>query len=112
MPRYVPARGDFVWLDFHPQVGHEQKGRRSALVISPRDYNAKASLALCCPITSKIKGYPFETQVEPPDSVRGVILCDQVRSLDWRARRATLIGRASRQCLDDVMAKIEALLHR
>jgi mRNA interferase MazF len=112
MARYVPARGDFVWLDFHPQAGREQKGRRPAVIVSPKEYNSRAGLALCCPITSQVKGYPFETPVDPSKTIQGVILCDQIRSLDWRARKARLIGQASGQCLDDVMAKIEPLLYR
>jgi mRNA interferase MazF len=110
--RYVPERGDLVWLDFYPQSGREQKGRRPALVLSPREYNLKSGLALCCPITSKVKGYPFETAVETAGEIRGVILCDQIRSLDWRARRARLIGHASPASLDDALAKVEALLRR
>jgi mRNA interferase MazF len=112
MRRYVPARGDIVWLDFDPQAGREQKGRRPALVVSPGQYNAGTSLALCCPITSRVKGYPFETTVEPSREIQGVILCDQVRSLDWRKRKARFIARASAACLDDALAKIETLLRR
>src|SRR2546428_10851478 len=112
MLRYVPERGDLVWLNFHPQAGREETGRRPALIISPKQYNSKASLALCCPITSRVKGYPFETPVDESSTVRGVVLCDQIRSIDWRARKVRFIGRASTSCLDDVMAKVEALLRR
>ena len=112
MPRYVPNRGDVVWIDFHPQAGHEQKGRRPAFIISHRDYNARSGLALCCPITSRIKGYPFETPISPANGVRGVVLCDQIRNVDWRARKARFITQASADCLDDVLAKIEALVRR
>ena len=87
MPRYVPTRGDVVWINFDPQAGHEQKGRRPALIISHRDYNAQSGLALCCPITSRIKGYPFETPVTPGYGIHGVVLCDQVRNVDWRLAR-------------------------
>jgi len=112
MPRYVPNRGDVVWINFDPQAGHEQKGRRPALIDSHRDYNAPSGLALCCPITSRIKGHPFEVPVSPVDGLRGVILCDHVRNVDWRARKARFITQASADCLDDVLAKIEALLRR
>jgi mRNA interferase MazF len=109
MARYVPNRGDVVWINFDPQAGHEQKGRRPALVVSQRTYNAPTGLALCCPITSQVKGYPFEVPVTPANGVRGVILCDQVRNVDWRAR---FIIQASPDCVDDVLAKIEALVGR
>jgi mRNA interferase MazF len=112
MARYVPNRGDVVWINFDPQAGHEQKGRRPALVVSQRTYNAPSGLALCCPITSQVKGYPFEVTVTPANGVRGVILCDQVRNVDWRARNARFIIQASPDCVDDVLAKIEALLGR
>lgn len=110
MPRYVPNRGDVVWMSFDPQAGHEQKGRRPGLILSPAAYNARSGLTLCCPITSQIKGYPFETPLSPAERVQGVILCDQVRSLDWRARKVRLIERAARDCVEDVLAKIEVLL--
>jgi mRNA interferase MazF len=111
MPRYVPERGDLVWLNFHPQAGREQTARRPALIISPRGYNSKAGLALCCPVTSRVKGYPFETPVQS-DAVHGVVLCDQIRSVDWRARQIRFIGRVSPSCLEDVLAKLQPLLHR
>ncbi len=85
---YVPSRGDVVWLTFNPQSGHEQAGRRPAVVLSPRAYNAKVGLAIFCPVTSKVKGYPFEVALPEGFAVQGVILADQVKSLDWRARRA------------------------
>jgi mRNA interferase MazF len=95
MPRYVPNRGDVVWINLDPQAGHEQKGRRPALVISHRSYNAPSGPALWCPITSQIKDYPFEVPVSPANGVRGVILCDQIRNVDWRARRARFITQAA-----------------
>ena len=109
---YVPERGDMVWIDFMPQAGHEQTSRRSAVVISPGTYNEKVGLALFCPITSKIKGYPFE--VSPPDAgrVRGVILADQIKSLDWRARRAEFADRATHQVVDEVVRKVRAILEQ
>ena len=107
--RYVPDRGDIIWLTFDPRAGHEQAGRRPALVLSPKAYNAKAGLALICPITSHQKGYPFEVGL-PKQRVSGVVLADQVRSLDWSARRATKAGRALDETLQEVIAKIAALL--
>ena len=107
---YVPANGDLVWLTFTPQAGHEQAGRRPALVLSPKNYNEKAGLALCCPITSVSKGYPFEVNLPSTSTVSGVVLADQVRSLDWRARRARYEGRAERQVIREVLEKIGVLL--
>src|SRR5438552_10794224 len=89
-PSYVPARGDAVWISLDPQAGHEQAGRRPALVLSPSSYNRKAGLALMCPITSHAKGYPFEVAVPADLAVTGVILADQIKSLDWRIRHAEL----------------------
>ena len=85
---YVPERGDVVWITFNPQAGHEQVGRRPALVLSPKAYNGKVGLALLCPVTSQVKGYPFEVGIPEGLPVSGVILSDQVKSLDWRARKA------------------------
>ena len=88
MAEYAPQRGDIVWLRFTPHAGHEQAGRRPALVLSPRLYNRKVGLAVCCPITSKVKGYPFEVELPEGLEATGAVLCDQLKSLDWRARRA------------------------
>ena len=88
---YVPRRGDAVWLHFDPQTGHEQAGRRPALVLSPESYNGRVGLAILCPITSQVKGYPFEVALPAGSPISGVVLSDQVKSLDWRARRANLI---------------------
>ncbi len=107
---YVPRRGDLVWLDFAPQAGHEQAGRCPALVVSNDAYNRKAGLALLCPVTSREKGYPFEVRLPEKAGVTGVVLCDQVRSLDWRARHASLIGPAGRPALEEALGKIHALL--
>src|SRR5436190_22112077 len=85
---YVPRRGDLVWLSFDPQAGHEQAGRRPAFVLSPDTYNRKTGLFLACPITSKVKGYPFEVALPSGLVVSGVILADQIKSLDWKARKA------------------------
>ena len=107
---YVPARGDIVWLAFSPQAGHEQAGRRPALVLSPQSYNEKTSLALCCPITSRVKGYPFEVPLPSASPVTGVVLADQVKNLDWRARRTGFGCRAPAQVVDEVMKKLTVLL--
>jgi mRNA interferase MazF len=107
---YYPKRGDVVWLTFKPQAGHEQSGRRPALVLSPEAYNRKTSLALCCPITSQVKGYPFEVMIPEGGEVKGAILADQVRSLDWRARQAVLLSRVPEAVVKDVLARINALL--
>lgn len=108
--RYVPDRGDLVWLDFTPQAGHEQAGRRPALVLSAAKYNRVSGLMLCCPLTTRIKGYPFEVPVTGPGGVPGVALADQVKSLDWRARQAQRAGRASEEAVADVLAKATVLL--
>ena len=107
---YVPARGDLVWLTFDPQVGHEQRGRRPALVVSPRSYNGKVGLALVCPVTSRVKGYPFEVSLPDEGEVTGVVLADQVKSLDWRAREASRIGEASAKVVAEVLARIRTLV--
>src|SRR5436853_619060 len=86
----VPERGDVVWIDFDPQAGHEQAGRRPAVVLSPASYNRRSGLALICPITSQSKGYPFEVVIPSDLRVTGVVLSDQARSVDWRARNSSL----------------------
>lgn len=109
MPRqYVPERGDIVWLHFDPQAGHEQAGHRPALVLSPAPYNKAAGLMLCCPLTTKIKGYPFEVAIDGLKAA--VALTDQIKSLDWRARRAEYKGKAAPAEMAQVLAKIRALL--
>ena len=111
MPRgYAPDRGDLVWLEFNPQAGHEQAGRRPALVISPGAYNRRVGLALFCPVTSQIKGYPFEVALPSGLPVGGVVLSDQVKSLDWRARRARRIAKASPVVTDEVLGKLATLV--
>jgi mRNA interferase MazF len=107
--KYVPERGDLVWLTFDPQAGHEQAGRRPALVLSPKAYNAKAGLALICPVTSQVKGYPFEVAL-PDGRITGVILSDQIRSLDWGVRKAEKVSQVPENVLADVLAKISALI--
>lgn len=108
--KYVPERGDLIWIAFDPQAGHEQAGRRPGLVISPRSYNAKTKLALICPVTSQIKGYPFEVAL-PDGRIGGVILADQVRSLDWAARAAEKSTQVDERVLREVLAKIAALIN-
>jgi mRNA interferase MazF len=107
---YAPERGDFVWLQFDPQAGHEQAGRRPALVISPGAYNRRVGLALFCPVTSHVKGYPFEVALPPGLPVGGVVLSDQVKSLDWRARKAKRIAKASAAVIDEVLGKLAPLV--
>jgi mRNA interferase MazF len=107
---WAPDRGDLVWLDFDPQAGHEQSGRRPAMVVSPRAYNHATGLALCCPITSRVKGYPFEVALPEGLAASGVVLSDQLRSLDWRARKASRLGRLPEASIDAVLARVRALL--
>ena len=107
---YTPDRGDIVWVTFTPQAGHEQAGRRPAVVVSPRAYNARVGLALLCPITSQVKGYPFEVGVPPGLAVSGVVLADQVKSLDWQARKAEFAGALSASALSEVLAKLATLI--
>jgi mRNA interferase MazF len=110
MPRaYVPDTGQVVWLEFDPQAGHEQAGHRPALVISPASYNAKSGLMVCCPLTTKVKGHPFEVMTRI-DDVDCAVLSDQVKSLDWKVRRAKKKGQVSDEVMIHVRAKIKALL--
>lgn len=107
---YVPEAGDFIWLTFDPQAGREQAGRRPTLVLSPRIYNAKSGLALVCPITNQVKGYPFEVPVPAGHITTGVILADHVKSVDWKARRAGSLGRCPREAFEEVLARLAPLL--
>src|SRR6266487_2825174 len=107
---YIPDSGDVVWITFNPQAGHEQAGRRPALVLSPAAYNGKVGLAILCPITSQIKGYPFEVLVPDGLPVTGAILADQVKSLDWRARSADLICALPGGTVEEVLGKLGTLL--
>ena len=108
MAGYVPEAGDIVWLNFTPQAGHEQAGHRPALVISPSAYNGKTSLMICCPMTTQIKNYPFEVLVA--GTTPSVVLADQLKSLDWRVRKAKRKGAVSPEELAEVRAKIVALI--
>ena len=107
---YAPARGEIVWLQFEPQAGHEQSGRRPAVIISPREYNEKVGLCLCCPVTSQAKGYPFEVDLPAGLEGEGVVLCDQVKSLDWKARHARTIGSLPSRSVKEIQARILALI--
>jgi mRNA interferase MazF len=107
---FVPDVGDFVWLTFDPQAGREQAGRSPALVLSPRVYNAKSGLALACPVTNQVKGYPFEVAVTGGGGPTGVILADHVKSVDWKARRAEPLGRCTSEVMDEVRARLAPLL--
>ena len=106
----APERGDLIWLSFTPQSGREQAGRRPALVVSPSTYNNKVGLALVCPITSRVKGYPFEVVLPEAGPVQGVVLADQLRSLDWRSREAELIAKAPTAVVERVLQLVGALL--
>lgn len=108
-PEFVPDSGDIIWLSFDNKSGHEQSGRRPAVVLSAASYNKKSGLAVCCPVTSQIKGYPFEVIVKSV-KVSGAVLSDQIRSLDWRARNSEYAGSVTENCLREIRLKIAALL--
>ena len=108
--RYIPGRGDVVWITLNPQAGHEQAGRRPALVLSPSAYNGKVGLAIVCPITTQVKGYPFEVAVPPGSKLAGVVLADQVKNLDWRVRKAEFVCKLPRKTTDEVLQKLGTLL--
>ncbi|MBM9548917.1 endoribonuclease MazF [Leptospira sp. 201903074] len=107
--KYVPNRGEIVWLNSNPQVGHEQMGRRPALVLSPAEYNLKTSLAIFCPITSKEKGYPFEVKING-NKIKGAVLSDQIKSLDWTIRKAEFIEEIEKPALKEVEDNIKLLI--
>jgi mRNA interferase MazF len=107
---YVPDAGDLVWLTFDPQAGHEQRGRRPALILSSRLYNAKSRLAVACPVTSQVKGYPFEVALPPRGAIAGVVLADHVKNLDWEARGVVFEAKAPAEVLADVRERLRALL--
>ena len=107
---YIPDRGDIVWLNFTPQSGHEQAGKRPALVVSPYSYNNKVDLALFFPITNKVKGYPFETALPSDLRIKGVVLSDQIKSLDWRARKVEFICKVPEDTTKEVIKKLNVLI--
>lgn len=110
MAAYIPDAGDLVWLTFDPQAGHEQRGRRPGLIVSPKAYNAKAGLALICPITNQSKGYPFEVAIPEGCGIGGVVLADQLKSLDWKVRQARRIGPVPTAALDEIRRRLAPLL--
>ena len=107
---YIPDSGDIVWIMFNPQAGHEQAGHRPALVLSPKAYNGKVGLAILCPITSHVKGYPFEVKIPDGLEVGGAVLSDQVKSLDWKVRQAEFICKIPTSTLDEVLQKLGTLI--
>jgi len=107
---YCPERGDIIWLSLNPQFGNEQAGRCPALTLSPSLYNRKVGLVLVCPVTTNIKRYPFEVQLPDKLKISGAILSDQIKSLDWKARKAEYICKVPTDIIDDVLAKIATLL--
>jgi len=107
--KYVPERGDIVWLNFNPQSGHEQKGKRPAVVISPKEYNEKVGSGLFCPITSRSKNYPFEVKIVNK-KIDGVILSDQIKSLDWKTRDIEFITKIPPEKINEITGKISVLL--
>jgi mRNA interferase MazF len=107
---YIPARGDLVWITLKPQAGHEQAGRRPAIVLSPSNYNAAVGLALFCPVTSRVKGYPWEVPLPEGLPVSGVALSDQVKSLDWRIRQAERIAALPAAVMAEILGKLGTLL--
>ena len=109
---YVPQCGDMVWITLNPQAGHEQSGRRPAVVLSPGSYNSKTGLAIFCPVTSQVKGYPFEVLLPHGLPVEGAILSDQVKSLDWRVRNAELLCSLPEEIITEVFQKLNTLLTR
>lgn len=109
MKGYIPKPGDLVWLEFNPQSGHEQAGHRPAIVLSKKEYNEKTGLAIFCPITSKVKGYPFEVAFEGK-RVTGAVLSDQVKSLDWKARKVKYIEKGSMSVLKEVVSKVSVII--
>ena len=110
MPAYCPKRGDVVWISFNPQAGHEQAGHRPALVLSPQSYNRKVGLVILCPLTNQIKGYPFEVRVPEGLKASGAVLSDQVKSMDWRARGASLLCRVPEETVREVLNKVGTLI--
>lgn len=110
MPPYCPKRGDVVWISFNPQAGHEQAGHRPALVLSPQSYNRKVGLVILCPLTNQVKGYPFEVRIPEGLKASGAVLSDQLKSMDWRARKASLLCRVPEGTVRDVLSKVGTLL--
>jgi mRNA interferase MazF len=110
MSDYIPERGDIIWLDFSPQLGREQRGRRPALVLSHKLYNEKTDLAVICPITSKVKGYPFEIKLPRKYKTKGVVISDQIKSLDWKYRNAEYIEKSSNDIINAILEKVKLII--
>ena len=110
MSNYIPDRGDAVWINMNPQAGHEQAGRRPAIVLSPISYNRKVGLALFCPVTSQVKGYPFEVNIPSGLKVTGAVLSDQVKSLDWKIRNTEFYDKIPDIVISEILKKLGALL--
>jgi len=108
---FIPHRGDVVWIDMQPQAGHEQSGRRPAIVLSPKAYNSKVGLALLCPITNQVKGYPFEVIIPSGLKVTGVVLSDQVKSLNWKIRNIEFCDKLPEAVVLEIFKKLETLLN-
>lgn len=106
---YIPMRGDLIWIGFNPQSGHEQAGKQPALVVSPIEYNRISGLCILFPITGKIKGYPFEVEIKTP-LITGVILADQIKSLDWKTRNAQFICQTDQNLVEEVISLFETLI--
>ena len=109
---YIPESGDIIWITFTPQAGHEQAGRRPALVLSPAAYNGKVGLAILCPITSQVKGYPFEVLIPDGLEIEGAILSDHVKSLDWKARKAEFDSKLPTSTFNEVVQKLSTLIRQ
>lgn len=109
--KYIPERGDIVLINFNPQAGKEQSGKRPALILSPKIYNKKVGLALMCPVTSQIKGYSFEVEIPPKLKTTGVILSDHIKNLDWQTRKAKLLEKIPQKTLNEVLGKLGVLLN-
>jgi len=110
MVMYIPEKGDIVWIEMNPQAGHEQAGKRPAIVLSPKAYNEKVGLALFCPITTQIKGYPFEVIIPKGYRISGAILSDQIKSLDWKARKVSFACKLDATVIQEAAAKLNSLL--
>ena len=108
---FIPHIGDVIWIDMQPQAGHEQSGRRPAIVLSPKAYNGKVGLALLCPVTNQVKGYPFEVMIPSGLKVKGVVLSDQVKSLDWKIRNADFCDKLPEAVVLEILKKLETLLN-
>jgi mRNA interferase MazF len=110
MAEYVPGRGDIIRINLNPTLGHEQQGTRLAVVLSPRSYNQKTSLATVCPITSEKKGYPFEVEIPDGYQVTGVVLADQIKCLDWRSRDGKQVTFLPKNVIEEILGKLRTLL--